>query len=80
LAGGHGLGEGLFLLPVVVVQGPVAGGQDLVPPGAVVVIGLAGGGGFGFGAAGSEGGVECTEPSQAQFLSGVGGAQAVTAV
>src|SRR5689334_6686689 len=31
LAGDHGLGEALFLLLVVVAQGPVAGGQVLVP-------------------------------------------------
>ncbi len=41
---GHGLGEGLFSLLVVVAQGPVAGGQVLVPRGAVVVAGLAGSG------------------------------------
>ena len=70
LAVGHDLGEGLFSLLVVVAQGPVAGGQGLVPPGAVVVAGLAGGGGFGVGAAGAQGGVEGAEPGQAeqQFL------------
>ena len=50
----HDLGEDLFSLLVVVVQGAVAGGQGLVPPGATVVAGLAGGGGFGVGAAGAQ--------------------------
>ena len=62
---GHGLGEGLFLLLVVVAQGPVAGGQVLVPRGAVVVAGLAGGVGFGVGADGAQAGVEGAEPGQA---------------
>ena len=55
---GHGLGEGLFLLLVVVAKGAVAGGQVLVPCGAVVVAGLAGGVGFGGGADGAQAGVE----------------------
>ena len=42
LAVGHGLGEGLFLLLVVVAQGAVAGGQVLVACGAVVGVGRSG--------------------------------------
>jgi hypothetical protein len=52
----HGLGEGLSLLLVVVAHGAVAGGQVLVPGGAVVVVGLTRGSGFGVGADGAEGG------------------------
>ena len=61
LAVGHDLGEGLFLLLVVVAQGAVAGGQVLVACGAVVVAGLACGLGFGVGADGAQGGVEGAE-------------------
>jgi hypothetical protein len=52
----HGLGEGLSLLLVVVAHGAVAGGQVLVPGGAVVVVGLTRGSGFGVGADRAEGG------------------------
>ena len=36
---GHGLGEGVFALLVGLAQGPVAGGQTLLPCGAIVVAG-----------------------------------------
>src|SRR5690348_3639072 len=62
LPGGHVLGEVVFSVLIVVARGPVAGGQVLVPLGAVVVAGLAGGGCFGVGADGGQGGVEGAEP------------------
>jgi hypothetical protein len=62
LPGGHGLGEVLSSLLVVVAEGPVAGGQVLVTRGAVVVAGLAGGGCLGIGPDGGQGGVEGAEP------------------
>jgi hypothetical protein len=65
LAVGHDLGENLFSPRVVVAQGPVAGGQGLVPPGEVMAAALAGGGGFSVGAAGTQGGIEGAEPGQA---------------
>jgi hypothetical protein len=79
---GHGLGEGVFLLLVEVAQGPVAGGQGVVPLGMVVVAGLAGGLGFGVGADGAQGDVEGAEPGQPQLLSDASagtGPRAVTA-
>jgi hypothetical protein len=56
------LGEGLFSLLVNVAQGPVAGGQDFMPGGAVAVACFAGGGCFGVSADGAEPGVEGSEP------------------
>ena len=52
LAVDHGVVQGLFALLVVVAQSAVGGGQGLVPGGAVVVIVLTGGVGFGGGADG----------------------------
>jgi hypothetical protein len=73
LPAGHGLGEVPFLLLVVVAQGPVAGGQVLVPGGAGVVAGLAGGVSFGVGADDAEGGVESAKPGQTQLFDDVAG-------
>ena len=70
---GHGLGEGVFSLLVEVAQGPVAGGQGLVPLGAVVVAGLAGGLRLRRRADRAQAGVEGAEPGQSQFLSDVAG-------
>ena len=69
----HGLGEEGFLLPVAVAHRPVGGGQDLVPPGARMVAGLAGGVGFGGGADGAQVGVGRAEPGQPQFPADVAG-------
>jgi hypothetical protein len=55
------LGEDLFSLLVHITQGPVAGGQGLVPGGAVTVACFAGGGCFGVGADGAQPGVEGSE-------------------
>jgi hypothetical protein len=79
LPAGHGPGEALFLLLVVAAQGPVAGGQVLVPGGAVMVVGLAGGFSFGVGADSTEGGVEGVEPDRRNSLPTWRGAQAVWA-
>ena len=73
LPAGHGLGEGLLLLLVVVAHGAVAGGQVLVAGGAVVVAGLAGGLSFGVGADSVQGGVEGAEPGEPEFFPGVAG-------
>lgn len=59
---GHGLGEGLFSLLVHVTQGPVAGGQGLMPVGAVTVACSAGGCYFGVSPDGTQPGVEGSEP------------------
>ena len=58
---GHGLGEGPFSPLIVVAQGAVAGGQGLVPSGAVVVAGLAGRTGRGVGAERAKGSVKGAE-------------------
>jgi hypothetical protein len=73
LAAGHGLGERLGVLLVVVAQGLVAGRQVLMAGGAVVVARLAGGLGFGGGADGAQAGVEGSAPGPAQVLPGVAG-------
>src|SRR6266568_5468785 len=73
LPGGYVLGEVVFSLPVVVAEGPVAGGQVLVPGGAVILAGLAGSGCLGVGADGGQGGVEGAEPGQPQLLPGIRG-------
>ena len=65
---GNGLGEGAFALLVEVAHGPVAGGQALLPYGAVLVAGLARGCSFGGGAERAQGSVEGAEPGQPQFL------------
>jgi hypothetical protein len=73
LPGGYVLGEVVFSLLVVVAEGPVAGGQGLVPRGAVILAGLAGSGCFGVGPDGGQGGVEGAEPGQPQLFPGVRG-------
>ena len=70
---GHCLGEGMFALLVVVAQGPVAGGQGLVPPGADLVTSLAGGAAFSVRADGAQSGVQDAEPGQPQFFADVAG-------
>ena len=72
---GHGLGEGLFLLPVVVAHGAVAGGQVLMAGGAVVIASLSGGIGFSIGTDSAQGGVEGAEPGEPQLFSDVAGCQ-----
>ena len=79
LPGGHGLGEGLLALVIVVAQGAVGRGQVLVPGDAVVVAGLAGGVSFGVGADNAAGGVEGAEPDRRNSLPTWRGAQAVWA-
>jgi hypothetical protein len=56
------LGEGLLSLLINVTQGPVAGGQGLMPGGTVAVAGLAGGYCFGVRPDGAQPGVEGSEP------------------
>ena len=73
LSVGHALAEDPFSLLIVIMQGLIAGGQGLVPPGTVLIAGLTGGGSFGVGAEGAQGSVEGAEPGQAQFLSDVAG-------
>ena len=70
---GHGLGEDGFLLLVAVAHRPVGGSQFLVPSGASIVTGLAGGVGFGGGADGALVGVDRAEPGQPQFPADVAG-------
>lgn len=59
---GHGLGEDLFVLLVMVAHGTVAGGQVLMPGGAGVVAGLARSLGFGGGANNTQICVEGAQP------------------
>ena len=72
-SGALGLGEDIFPLLVVIAQGAVAGGQGLVPLGAGVVTGLAGGVGFSVCADGAQASVEGAEPGQPQFFPDVAG-------
>jgi hypothetical protein len=64
LAVGHGLGEGVFLVLVLVAQGSVARGQGFVLLGVGVVTGLAGSFGFGVATDGAQGRVEGAEAGQ----------------